>query len=196
MSEEKSDESFWKGMAMKHWLAALIFILAFVGAVIGFFYVLLTFITNSEVGGYGTWNIGQFSVGTAILWILLLILWEFLLIFLPFIGFCCILVAIYWFVILSDEDKEEIKARDRKEKDKKKQRRQGESGGASALFTIAFLIVVFVQGQWLTPFGSLPYTYWIMAWLTGFIWVCIVFGIPLAIIIIIYLVYRSKRKTD
>ncbi|MFX0075709.1 MAG: hypothetical protein ACFE96_09715, partial [Candidatus Hermodarchaeota archaeon] len=69
-------------------------------------------------------------------------------------------------------------------------------GGDSALFTIAFLIVVFVQGQWLTPFGSLSYTYWIQAWLTGFIWVCIVFGIPLAIIITIYLLYRAKRKTD
>ena len=196
MSEEKSDETFWKGMAKKHWPAVLIFCLAFVGAVIGLFAVLLTFVTNSDIGGYGTWNLGQFSIGTAILWFLLLLLWEFLLVFLPFIGFCCILVAIYWFAVLSDEDKEAIKARDRKEKDKKKIHRQEEGGGATALFTIAFLIVVFVQGHWLTPIGTLRYDYWIQAWLTGFVWVCIIFGIPLAIILIIYCLYRAKKKSE
>jgi len=195
MSEEKSDETFWMGMAKKHWVAILILVLAVVGVFIGFFCIILTFVANSDVGGYGTWTLAEFSIGTGILWFLLLILWELLLAFLPFIGFCCLILAIYWYVILSEEDKEAIKARDRKEKSKKKKRTQEGGGGITFLFTIAFLIVVFIQGQWLTPVGTLPYSYWIEAWLTGFIWCCIIAGIPILVIIILYLVFRSKRES-
>ena len=195
MSEEKSDDVFWLALIKKHWSAVLIFVLGFVGMVIGIFAVLLTFVANSDVGGYGTWNLGQFSIGTGLLWFLLLLLWEFLLVILPFIGFCCVLMAVYWFVVLSEEDKAEIKEREKKDK-KKKRVKQGESGGASFLFFIAFLIVVFVEGYWLTPIGTVPYIYWIQFWLTGFVWVCIVFGIPIAVIVIIYLVYRAKKKSE
>jgi hypothetical protein len=194
MSEELSDESFWKGMAKKYWVAVLILGLACVGACIGFFNILLIYVENSDIGGYGAWTLADFSIGTGILWMLLLILWELLLIFLPFIGFCGLIVGLYWFVILPEEDKEAIKARDNKDK-KKKHRHQGEGGGISFLFFIAFLIVVFVQGNWLTTFGSILYIYWIQAWLTGFIWVCIIAGIPAIVIGLLYLGYR-RSKTD
>ena len=192
MSEEKSDETFWKGMAKKHWVFFLILGLLVVGLIIGFFTILLTYVANSDLGGNGTWNLGQFSVGTGIAWFLLLILWELLIGFLPFIGVCCLFVVIYWFVVVSEEDKVAFKAREKKEK--KKKHRQKEGGGITFLFTIAFLIVVFVEGHWLTPVGNLPYSYWIQAWLTGFIWVCIVAGIPILILAILYLVYKSKKS--
>lgn len=195
MSEEKSEETFWMGMAKKHWVFVLILAIAFVGFIIGIFCILLTFVANSDVGGYGLWTLADFSIGTGILWFLLLFLWELLLAFLPFIGFCCIVAGIYWFVILSEEDKEAIKAREKKEK-KKKHRKEEGGGGITCLFTIAFLIVVFVQGQWLTPVGDLVYSYWIQAWLTGFVWVLIIAGIPALVIIILYCVFRSKRKSE
>ncbi len=197
MSEEKSDESFWMGMAKKHWVFFLILGLLVVGLIIGFFAILLTFVANSDIGGYGLWTLADFSMGTGILWFLLVFLWELLLGFLPFIGACCLFVAIYWFVIVSEEDKAEFKAREKKDK-KKKRRKQEEGSGITFLFTLAFLIVVFAQGNWLTPFGdaSLTISYWIEAWLTGFIWVCIIFGIPAVIIAILYFVYRSKRKSE
>ena len=43
MSEELSEESFWKGMAKKYWVAILILGLACVGACIGFFNILSEF---------------------------------------------------------------------------------------------------------------------------------------------------------
>ena len=190
MSEELSEEAFWKGMLKKHWPGFLIFLAACVSLVIGVFCILLTYIPNSEIGNYGSWTLAEFSVGTGILWCLLLILWEFLLAILPFIGFCCLVGALYWYVILPEEDKEAIKARERKEK--KKKHHQKEGGGISFLFTIAFLIVVFVEGYWLTPFGSVPYSYWIQAFLTGFIWTCIIASVPMVIFLIYWLFKKSK----
>ncbi len=189
MSEELSEEAFWKGMIKKHWVGFLILLLVCVGFFIWFFTILLTYIANSDIGGNGLWTLDYFSVGTSILWLLSLIGWELLLGFLPFGGIFCLILAIYWFVILPEEDKEAIKARESKDKKKK---RTKEGGGVSFLFTIAFLIVVFIDGQWLTPFGSLTYSYLIQAYLIGFIWVCIIASIP-AVILFLYWV---TKETD
>lgn len=193
MSEELSEETFWKGMAKKYWVGVLILVLACVGFFIGFFAILLTYVANSDIGGYGLWTLDDFSVGTYILWVLLLIGWELLLGILPTVGFICLIIAIYWFVILPEEDKEAIKARDRKDKKKRKTK---EGGGISFLFTIAFLIVIFVDGNWLVPFGLLPYSYLIQAFLIGFIWVCIIAAIPAGIIFLLYLLGTFKKKSE
>ena len=196
MSEELSEEAFWKGMIKKYWVGFLILLLVCVGFFIWFFTILLTYIANSDIGGNGLWTLDDFSVGTSILWLLSLIGWELLLGFLPFGGIFCLILAIYWFVILPEEDKEAIKARESKDKKKK---RTKESGGVSFLFTIAFLIVVFIDGNWLTPFGSLPYSYLIQAYLIGFIWVCIIAAIP-AVIIFLYWISKEtdwgKKKSE
>ena len=192
MSEELSEEAFWKGMIKKYWVGFLILLLVCVGFFIWFFTILLTYIANSDIGGYGLWTLDNFSVGTSILWLLSLIGWELLLGFLPFAGIAGLIVAIYWFVILPEEDKEAIKARDCKDK-KKKHTKEG--GGVSFLFTIAFLIVVFVDGHWLTPFGSLSYSYLIKAYLIGFIWVCIIAVIPAVIIFLYWVTTKSDWGT-
>ncbi len=192
MSEELKEETFWKGMAKKHWPAILIFAIVCVGFFIWFFTIILLYVDNSAIGGNGSWNLGQFSVGTGILWLLVLIGWELLIGILPFVGIFCLIVAIYWFVILPEEDKEAIKTRDRKEK--KRKYRKTEGGGFTFLITIAFLIVVYVQDQWLTEIGTVPYSYWIGAYLQGFIWVCIIAGIPILILVLIYIFVKSKKS--
>ena len=192
MSEESKEDTFWKGIIRKYWVAFLILALVVVGFFIVFFIIILAYVENSAIGGFGTWTLAEFSVGTGILWLLVLFGWELLLGVLPFGGLCLLILGIYWAVILSEEDKAEIKARDRK----KKKYRKTEGGGFTFLITIAFLIVVFVDGQWLTPIGSpsLPYSYWIQAYLTGFIYVCLIFGIPILILFILYLVYKGKKS--
>jgi hypothetical protein len=191
MSEESKEDTFWKGIIRKYWVAFLILALVVVGFFIVFFTIILAYVENSAIGGFGTWTLAEFSVGTGILWLLVLFGWELLLGVLPFGGLCLLILGIYWAVILSEEDKAAIKARDRK----KKKYRKTEGGGFTFLITIAFLIVVFVDGQWLTPIGSpsLPYSYWIQAYLTGFIYVCLIAGIPILILFILYLVYKGKK---
>ena len=192
MSEESKEDTFWKGIIRKYWVAFLILALVVVGFFIVFFIIILAYVENSAIGGFGTWTLAEFSVGTGILWLLVLFGWELLLGVLPFGGLFILIIGIYWMVILPEEDKAAIKARDRK----KKKYRKTEGGGVSFLFTIAFLIVVAVQGHWLTEFGdpALTYGYWIEAYLTGFIYVCLIFGIPILILFILYLVYKGKKS--
>jgi len=190
MSEESKEDTFWKGIIRKYWVAFLILALVVVGFFIVFFTIILAYVENSAIGGFGTWTLAEFSVGTGILWLLVLFGWELLLGVLPFGGLCLLILGIYWVVILSEEDKAAIKARDRK----KKKYRKTEGGGFTFLITIAFLIVVFVDGQWLTPVGNLPYSYWIQAYLTGFIYVCLIAGIPILVLVILYLIYKGKKS--
>ena len=70
MSEELSEEAFWKGMIKKYWVGFLILLLVCVGFFIWFFTILLTYITNSDIGGNGLWTLDDFSGGTSILWLI------------------------------------------------------------------------------------------------------------------------------
>ena len=204
-SEEESmkvlDEMFWKRFIRKHWIITIICGAAAVGALIGGILVLLLYIPASEVGGYGAWTFDEFSMGTAFVWGLFLILWEFLLVALPTAAFFGILIALLWFRILSEDDKEELKKRDKESKEEKKKwerlrgkKYEGGGGGFSFLLFIGVCIYVFIDGNWLTPFGSLSFSYFIYAYLTVFVWVSIIFGIPLVILIILWLSGKFGEK--
>ena len=204
-SEEESmkvlDEMFWKRFIRKHWVITIICGAAVVGAIIGGILVLLLYIPASEVGGYGAWTFDEFSMGTAILWGLFLILWELLLVVLPTVAFFGILIGGYWFKILPEDDKEELKKRNKESKEEKKKwerlrgkKYEGGGGGFSFLLFIGVCIYVFVDGNWLTPFGSLSFSYFIFAYLTTFVWISIIFGIPLVILIILWLSGKFGEK--
>ena len=203
-SEEESmkvlDEMFWKRFIRKHWVITIIFAAAAVGALIGGILVLLLYIPASEVGGYGLWTFDEFSMGTAFVWGLSLILWEFLLVALPTVAFFGILIALLWFKILPEDDKEELKKKEERRKEKEKYWRKygkkygGGGGGFSFLLFIGVCIKVFIDGNWLTPFGSLSFSYFIIAHLTVFVWVSIIFGIPIVILLILWLSGKFGEK--
>jgi len=207
-SEEESmkvlDEMFWKRFIKKHWVITIICGAAVLGAIIGGILVLLLYIPASEVGGYGAWTFDEFSMGTAILWGLFLILWEFLLVVLPTVAFFGILIALLWFKILLEDDKEELKKRHKEMEEIEKKRkywnklsnRKYESGGGgfSFLLFIGVCIYVFVDGNWLTPFGSLSFSYFIYAYLTTFVWISIIFGIPVVIMVILWIFGKFGEK--
>jgi len=192
MSEEVSEESFWMGMIKKYWYAIIIYGIAIIGAVVGGVLVLMRFIAAPDIAGGGTWNLGQFSVGAVILWCIFLFLWELLLVILPVIVYFIIATVIFWYVVLSEEDKTAIKSREKKKRRIKKS--TGGSGAGGFLFFIAFIIVLLIDGTFWTPLGTLPYTYFLFAYLIGTMWTVIVLGSPVLIGVIIYLVYKSRKK--
>ncbi|MFX0147406.1 MAG: hypothetical protein ACFE8E_06615 [Candidatus Hodarchaeota archaeon] len=194
MSEELSEESFWSGMIKKYWYALLIYCIGFIGAIVGVILVFLRYIGDPGIAGGGTWTFADFSVGYLILWCIFLILWELLLVGLPVIAYLAIVTAIFWFVVLSEEDKTAIKGRERKERKIKKT--SGGSGAAGFLFFIAFICVLAIDGRLFIPFNTpgLYYTYFIFAYLVGVMWTLIVLGIPVLIIVIIYYGYKESKK--
>jgi len=194
-SNEISNEVFWKNLVVRYWYFVLIFGLIIIGAIIGFILTLDWYIGTSTIGGQGTWTFDQFSMGTAIEWVIFLFLWILLIVVLPTLAVGGIIVATIWFAVFPPELKEEIKSRYKKDEEHKKTRgKKSEGGGAFGfLMFIGVCIYVAVDGNWLTEFGSLNYRYFIDAWITVFKWGLIIFGIPAAIIGIIWFARKYGR---
>ena len=190
MNIESENAIFWKKIIKKYWYFVLVYTIAIIGLIIGIFLVLKGYIESPDIAGGGSWTFNDFSLGTAILWVLFLCLREFLLVFLPFISFCGILTVIIWYKVLTDEEKRALKNMEKKEKHGKKIKKGG--SGMSVLFFIAFAIAVYLDGNFWVPAGNLSYSYYIFAWLVGFFWTLIVLGIPILIGGMLYL--RKKWK--
>ncbi len=200
-SEEDSNEIrcevFWKNLAVRYWYFVVIFGVIIIGAIIGFILTLDWYVDTSAIGGNGSWTFDQFSMGTAVLWVIFLFLWIVLRVVLPTLAVAGIIIAIIWFAVLPPELKEEIKLRFKEDDEHKKHRGKksgGGGGGFGFLLFIGVCIYVYLDGHWLTEFGSLSIGYFIDAWITVFIWVLIIFGIPAVIIGIIWFVRKCERS--
>jgi len=185
MSEEFN---FWMRMIKKYWYAIVVFLIAVAGFVVGAILVLNKYISAPDIAGGGTWTLDDFSLGAALLWIIFLVLWELLLVVLPTIAFLGIAFAIFWFAIISEEDKAAMKERQRREKHPRKTEKGG--GAAGFIFFLAFLCVVAIDGNFWVRAGDLTYSYYIYAYLVGAMWTCIILGGPA---LIGGLIYLSKK---
>jgi hypothetical protein len=186
--------NFWKGMMKKYWYALIIYGIALAGFIAGVILVFIQYVGAPDIAGGGAWTLADFSVGSALLWIIFLILWEILIVLLPTIAYVGIVTGLFWFVILSEEDKTAIKEREKREKHKKRTR--GGGGAANLIFFLAFLCVVTIEGNLWATFGSISYTYFLFAYLRGIMWTFIVLGIPALIAGILYLVFKGRKAPE
>ena len=191
-------KEFFRGLMKKYWYLLVLVIIGIVGAFIGFILVILTFINNTGTPPIATWTFNQFSVGTVVLISVLLILWMLLLVVLPTMGYFGIIAGVSWWKILSSDEKSTLKIwmkqEDRKEHRKKRMKRSGGSGGFSFLTILAFLIIVFVNGNWWTLFGNLNFSYFVIAYLTGIIWMAIIAAIVGTILLILFLLGKLEKS--
>lgn len=189
MSDEEdiSDEAFFKKVVKSHWKALILFAVGIVGAIIGFFFVLYWIFLSNWVGGFGTWDIGQFSLGNILGLFFLVLFLELLIVAIPFLAYEGILFYLWW-TRLPEEEKTEMKQRRKKGKKAKK---VGGGGGFGILIFIVFMLLVFTEGNWETPINALPYLYWINNWFYALFWILIVLGIPGVIVAIIYFIKKK-----
>ena len=194
-SKEISNEVYWKNLASQYWFSIVIFGIIGIGAIIGFYLTVNWYIADQSIGGNGTWTFDQFSLKTGILWFIFLTIWVLLLVGVPTVVAAGFVAAVHWFVLFSTELKEEMKMRWKKEEEERKRRGRTDSGGAfSFLMFIGVCIYVYVDGNWSTEFGSLSLGYFVNAWLTVLIWGLIIFGIPAAIVGILW--FLKKYGVD
>ncbi|MFW9943265.1 MAG: hypothetical protein ACFFFT_19675, partial [Candidatus Thorarchaeota archaeon] len=164
-------------------------ICAFIGLILVLLWVIeANPFVDPRTGRIGNWTL-NYLVGT----IILLIIWDLLFVGVPAALFFGV-GGYLWWRKLPEEDKKEIKERDKKEKSRKAQKYGGGGGGFGIFMFIAYCIYIAVDGNYNTPLVGRPYTYWLYSYMLTFMWIVIVFGIPVAIIltIVYFKVWRKK----
>jgi len=187
--EEKSncsDGEFWKRKIKEHWKAFTVFIIGCVVAIIGALLVLFWFIETSPIGAMGTATIGEWTLAWIWEFFIFLMLWELLIVGIP-VGVAFGVGWYLWWNRFSAEEKAEFKGRWRG-------KGTAESGVFEFVMFIAYSIYMYINGDFFTPFGDYPYTYWVYPWFHTLAWLLVIFGIPAAIIltIVYFKVWRKK----
>ena len=134
----------------------------------------------------GTATIGEWTLAWIWEFFIFLILWELLFVGIP-VGVALGLGWYLWWNRLSAEEKAEFKGR-------WGGRRTAEGGGFSFFMFIAYSIYIYFNGNFFTPFGDYPYTYWVYSCFLTIAWLLVIVGIPAAVIltIVYFTVWRKK----
>ncbi len=176
----------WKRFLRKHWNIVAMFVVACILASIGAVYVFLWFVGTAQSTGLVPGILGLWTMGNIVSFILHLIFWELLFIGIPaIIG---ALIGWQWWKRIPDEEKKEYHFFGK--------RSRAESGGSgiSALFFVAFCIKVFIDGNWNVPISSWTLDYVVGSVISILIWTVIIFGIPIAIGIILWIRHEMKKE--
>ena len=182
-----SDGEFWKRKIQEHWKLFTVFIIGCVAAIAGALLVLFWFIETSPIGAMGTATVGEWTLAWIWEFFIFLILWELLIVGIP-IGVALGLSWYFWWKKISAGEKAEFKGRWRG-------RGTAEGGGFGFGMFIAYSIYMYINGDFFTPFGDYPYTYWVYSWFHTLAWLLVIFGIPTAIILtIVY--FKVWRKSN
>ena len=195
------DFEFGKKYLKKYWKYTPLAIGGAIAAVIIGLLVFLWYVQISPLGGNGTWTFDQWSVDTLGSFIIRVIFWEFLLVFLPFAAYFGGAFGLFWFKIMTEEERQEIRQRNDKEKERTAKRKKvgayGGSGGGGFpfLLLIISLIIIWVDGNTYSPFGLLTYSYFIYVSLWSVFWVAICIGIPFAVIGILWL-WKTLQEVE
>jgi hypothetical protein len=124
----------------KHWRVVAVFVIAFVLAIAGAVHVFLWFVRNAQSTGLVPATLGHWTMANLVTFILGATFWELLLIGIPVVVGA--VIGWQWWRRLPDDEKRGYHFFGRRS------RRAGGSGGISLLFFIAFIIKVYVDGNW------------------------------------------------
>ena len=109
--------------------------------------------------------------------ILYLIFWEILIIGIPVL-IAVLAIIFLWWKKLPDDEREEYK---RGHLFGKRTRKNDGSEGLSFIVFIAFIIKIYLDGNWNKPFAEWTFDYLVYSCITAFIVVLIIIGIPMLI---------------
>jgi len=171
----------------KYWKIFTLMVIGGIIAVIGTILVIFWFVESTAIGNYGNATFNDWTLALMIEFTFKLILWILLIIGLP----SCVATGLFWLLWWKPLPTDEKVAFESIGTSGKKHHGK-ESGGFSFFMFLAYVIYIYSEGNFHTPFGELPYSYWIFSYLWAIIWLLVIFGIPLGIAAFIYLVKNFK----
>ncbi len=181
-TEEKKIDEMRIKFLIKYWKMTIMMAVVVTAAVIVDLFVFLSVVANALATGLVPVTLGLWSVGSIITFGLNLVFWEIVFVFTWIIP---VMAGFYfWYTKLPDEEQKGWKPNGRRE-----------SGDAIGfLVGITWLIMLWVDGRWNLTFDSWTFNDWVFSWLTAAGWDLIIFGIPLIIILILWLVFRRTGE--
>ena len=182
---EKGHE-IWRKFLRKHWKILVLFAVGVLLVSTVAILVYLWFVADAQSTGLVPRTLGLWTMGYLVTFLLHLILWEAL-----FVGVPTILAGVaawLWWTKLPGEEKKEYHFFDTRS------RATSGGGSISGLVLIAFCIKVFTDGNWNVAFATWTFDYLVYSLLLAFIWVLVIFGIPISLGIIWWINHEVKKK--
>jgi len=173
-----------KAFIKEHQFVFFVAVIACIAFIISAGFVLYWFITTNTIIPQGSMTIDQLSMATLLWFIVNLVFWEALIVGLPAV----IIFGVggyLWWNGLSKKQKALFKDKDCEDKS---------NGGMGFFLFVAFVIYLFIDGTFFTPFGDLPLSYWLLSYLWTAVWTGILIGIPMLIIGGLWLLYVKHGK--
>ena len=182
--EEKSSD--WKKFIRKHWNIFSIFLVAIILAFAGAIYVFLWFVKDAQSTSLVPSTLGMWSMANTVSFILHAIFWELVLIGIPVV--IGAILGWQWWKRLSDEEKREYNLFGKGSRS----RRAG--GAAPPSFFIAFVIKVYVDGNWNMAISTYTLDYVVGSMVTLLVATAVIFGIPAIIGLILWLRHERDKN--
>ena len=192
-NEEENNDEAWINFLRKHWKMAILFIagisIAIVCAVLLFlWFILPTSISTSLV----PMSLSLWTIVHIIAFILNVILWEFLFIIIPVIG-CAAVIYLQWWKKLPEEEKEEYTGEPKRKGQRRRIRDGGGGGIISFLVTLTWLIIIYVDNHWDTPFAAWSIEYLVYSWIAALLWDLLILGVPMSIIAFLWIRHKMNE---
>lgn len=182
MNDEFMDEK-QKRFLKRHWKMTIVFATLFAAAISAAILVFLWFVGIAQSTSLVPSTIGQFSIGSLVLFIFHAIFWELLLV-VSWVLVAVAIIIVKWYKTLPEEERDGWPKRGKRE----------ESDAFGFFIGIAWLIVVWLDGRWNLAFDSWTLNDWVYSGLAACGWVFLIFGIPMALYFIWFIM--NERKTE
>jgi len=186
---EENGEKIWKKFLRKHWNIVVLFVVGAILVSIGAILVYLWVVGDAQLTGLVPATLGLWAMGHIVTFLLHLIFWEAILIGIPVI--LAAVLGWLWWKKLPDDEKEEYK---HGHLFGKRSRRTEGGEGISFLVFIAFIIKIYLDGNWNVAFATWTFDYLVYSCLWSLIWILIIFGIPMAIGGTWWIRHEMKKK--
>ncbi len=188
-AKPEKDEKIRVIFLRRHWKMCALIVAGAILACVSAILVFIWFAGNAQSTGLVPMTLDLWAMGHLVGFILHLIFWEVLLIVVPVI---IAVAAVYmlWWKKLPKAERDEYK---RRKLFGKGSMSFNSSGGTSFLIFLGLMIKVYLDGNWNVPFSTWTFDYLVSSIVWIFIVCAIIFGIPIAIGVILWIRWEMKK---